>query len=288
MTGYGKARHSNDILEVSVEVRSVNSRFLDVSIRIPNNFAVLEMPVRETLRNAVVRGKISVFIDIKRTLSHAADLSIDKEKFRERRQLLQLIIDTLHLDDEIKLSHILSFSDLFELDPEALNIDEVKHLTINTLQDALRSFNSMRDSEGENIKNDLVMRITSMEQWLNEIEEKSRYNVQMEFDRLLQNVIRLIGENKIDKTRLEQEIAIIADRVDITEECVRMRSHLQLFNETVNLNGEVGKKLNFILQEMLRETNTMNSKVTTIEIAHVLIKMKEEIEKLREQVQNLE
>lgn len=288
MTGYGKSRNSNDFLEVSVEVRSVNSRFLDISIRIPNSFAALEMPLRETLREAVERGKISVFIDIKKTLSNTADLSVDRDKFKERGQLLQSIIDSLQLNDEIKLSHLLTFSDLFELDPQALNMEEVKSLTIKTLQDALHSFNSMRDSEGRFIKEDIIKRIVYIEQWLGDIEEKSRHNVQMEFDRLLQNVIRLVGENKIDKTRLEQEIAIIADRVDITEECVRMRSHLQLFNETINLKGEVGKKLNFILQEMLRETNTMNSKASHFEIAHVLIKVKEEIEKLREQVQNLE
>jgi len=288
MTGYGKSRNSNDFLEVSVEIRSVNSRYLDVSIRIPNSFAALEMPVRETLREAVVRGKISVFIDIKKTLSNSADISVDNDKFKERKQLLQSIIDSLHLNDDIKLSHLLTFSDLFELDPQALNMEEVKSLITRTLLEALHSFNSMRDSEGQFIKEDLIKRIVNIERWLGEIEDKSRQNVQMEFDRLLKNVLRLVGENKIDNTRLEQEIAIIADRVDITEECVRMRSHIQLFNETLNLKGEVGKKFNFILQEMLRETNTMNSKTSHIEIAHVLIKVKEEIEKLREQVQNLE
>jgi len=288
MTGYGKARTASDSLEIAIEIKSVNSRYLDLSIKLPTSLSALEMRMREKIRESVIRGKISVFVNLKRGSISDSDTIIDDNKFQERHLLLKSLKNTLNLDDNITLDHLLSFPDIFELDLEALDPKLIQVLIDNTLIEALNAFNSMREMEGEHIKKDMQNRNAIITNLLDEVEKNSKLNVKMEFNRLLDGVHNLIANNKIDKDRLEQEIAIISDKVDITEECVRMRSHLNLFSETLVHNGEVGKKLNFILQEMLREANTMNSKTSDINVSHAVIKIKEEIEKLREQAQNIE
>jgi len=288
MTGYGKARTASDSLEIAIEIKSVNSRYLDLSIKLPTSLSALEMRMREKIRESVIRGKISVFVNLKRGSISDSDTIIDDNKFQERHLLLKSLKNTLNLDDNITLDHLLSYPDIFELDLEALDPKLIQVLIDNTLIEALNAFNSMREMEGEHIKKDMQNRNAIITNLLDEVEKNSKLNVKMEFNRLLDGVHNLIANNKIDKDRLEQEIAIISDKVDITEECVRMRSHLNLFSETLVHNGEVGKKLNFILQEMLREANTMNSKTSDINVSHAVIKIKEEIEKLREQAQNIE
>ena len=153
---------------------------------------------------------------------------------------------------------------------------------------AIERLNDMRHKEGQNLREDITSRLESISTHTADVQHKAKGNVQQNFDRMVQNVQNLLNEKKIEAGRLEQEIAIISDKVDITEECVRMESHLGLFLQTIQDEKEVGKKLNFILQEMLRETNTMNSKNADLDIQHQVIKIKEEIEKIREQVQNIE
>jgi len=178
--------------------------------------------------------------------------------------------------------------DLAEIDLEIFDETEILPIIITTLDQALDSFNKMRDAEGGHILMDMLDRNQNIADLLAFVENKGRLNVQQEFDRQLENVKKLVAQDKIDQDRLNMEIALIADRVDITEECVRMHSHINLFETTLRQEDESGKKLNFILQEMLREANTMNSKTSDIEVSHKVIKIKEEIEKLREQAQNIE
>lgn len=288
MTGYGKFGLSTNNLEITTEIRSVNSRYLDIIIKLPNSLAVFEIPLRDKIRNEVNRGKITVTLNVKRLINNNTDIGIDQAKFLEKYNLLSGIRDSLHLDDQITLDHLLSFPELFELDFESLDEKELQHLIHESLQKSLEAFNTMRAQEGRHLMEDLRTRITTIAGLVTEVEQRSRLNVRSEFDRLVNNVKNLISDKKIDKDRLEQEIAIISDKVDITEECVRLHSHIKLFRETLSIEGEVGKKFSFILQEMLRETNTINSKTTDAQVAHQVIQIKEEIEKLREQAQNLE
>ena len=201
---------------------------------------------------------------------------------------MQKIQRSLNTEEPIKIGHLLQFPDFFEFDLSTIDLDTVKEMLVQSLLGALKDFNSMRDQEGAFLLKDMNDRMRTIEQFSEIVSSKGRGNIEIEYERLWNNIARLIDEDKIDKMRLEQEIAIIADKVDITEECVRMSSHLEIFRETLNKQGEVGKKLTFILQEMLREANTMNSKTTDTEISHKVIRIKEEIEKLREQAQNLE
>lgn len=288
MTGFGKSKKIDENIELEIEIRSVNSRYLDLSIRLPNTLSAFEMPIRERIKEKVIRGKVTIYANLKKASSVESGALIDHTKLQDNYDQLKVIKDTLNLTDDIKISHLLSMDNLFELNLEKIEKKQIHQLILDSLDQALDSFNKMREDEGEHILKDMCERNNSITKLLGFVEKKSKLNVQKEFDRLFDNVKNLIAQDKIDNERMNMEIALIADRVDITEECVRMHSHLNLFEDTLNQKGETGKKLNFILQEMLREANTMNSKTSDIEISHEVIKIKEEIEKLREQAQNVE
>jgi uncharacterized protein (TIGR00255 family) len=288
MTGFGKAQSINKNIEVEIEVRSVNSRYLDLSIRLPNTISAFEMPIRDKIKEEVIRGKITVYVNLKISSYDESQTLIDNSKILERYNQLKSVKKLLKIDENIKLSHLLTVSDLFELDLNTIDEKKLLDIIMKTLDQALNAFNVMRDTEGSHILKDMLERNNNITELLAFVEKKSKLNVQQEFNRQLENVKNMITQDKIDQDRLNMEIALIADRVDITEECVRMRSHINLFENSCKQNGESGKKLNFILQEMLREANTMSSKTSDIDVSHKVIKIKEEIEKLREQAQNIE
>jgi len=288
MTGYGKGIASDKNVELSVEVKSVNNRYLDINIRMPKQFMVHENSVREMCKKRLIRGKVSVMLELNEAVDSTTDGLADSSKFRKKLEILQLLKSEFNLQDPIKLEHLVAFPDLFETDLSAVDDKLFLQILKKALSDALDELNQMRSKEGSFLKSDMISRIDLIKTLTAKVFSKSKPNVQSEFERLKKQVLELIGEQKIDETRLEQEIAIIADKVDITEECVRLQSHLKLFEDSMNDGMEMGKKLNFILQEMLREANTINSKSTVAETLHDIIQMKEEIEKLREQVQNIE
>lgn len=288
MTGYGKATHSTRMFDINTEIKSVNNRYVDLMIRLPREFSFLETRVREFFKDKVNRGKISVTISIDESSASDAEIVLDEQRLSRRKNMLEKVRSVLNLEQPVDLSHLLSFSDLFAPDYTSLGEETLNSALQESLQAAFNAFDKMRMQEAAHIMKDFRKRLNKIEQLLAFIEEKGRSNIRAEFDKMLKNVTELIGEQKLDRNRLEMEVALIADRVDITEETVRLKSHLKLFNETLARAGEVGKKITFILQEMLREANTMNSKTTDLEISHRVIELKEEIEKLREQAQNIE
>ena len=288
MTGYGKGMSRNDNFEVTVEIKSVNNRFLDINVRLPKELNHEEMAMRDFIKARVLRGKINVFVNIRENPQSESDLFVNWEAIKKNFNHLKAIRETLGIKEEIRLEHLLSFPDVFNPDLEELAEEQLHPLIFAALEEAMNEFLEMSRQEGANILADVNKRLQKVEDLTREIETLAPSNLQEEFDRLYRNTMNLIGEKKLDKTRLEQEIALISDRVDITEEIVRMKSHIDLFKKTLNTGGEVGKRLNFILQEMNREANTMNSKTTLLDISHRVIKIKEEVEKLREQIQNAE
>ncbi len=288
MTGYGKAVSSNENFNVSVEIKSVNNRFLDISVRLPKELSSEEIFVREFLKNKVLRGKIFVYVNVEQNQQNGGELFIDWPAAEQKVKQLQALRDTFKLKEELKLTHLLMFPDLFSMDLEAVVEEQIRPLILDALEKALDEFLRMREQEGANLLKDLQTRMAKIQKLVEEIKKIAPKNVKIEFERLTRNVKNLIDEQSIDPARLEQEVAILSDRVDITEECVRLKSHIDLFQQTINKEGDIGKRLNFILQEMHREANTINSKTTILEISHKVITIKEEIEKLREQVQNIE
>ncbi|HGY57135.1 MAG TPA: YicC family protein [Caldithrix abyssi] len=288
MTGYGKAEKREHGLDVVVEIKSVNNRYLDIFLRLPRELSFMEYELRERLKKKVVRGKISVNVNISEHLSGGDEVYLNEELLENRLTLLEKLRARLADDQQVSLDHLLQFPELFELNLSAFAEDALRELVFPVFDEALETFNRMRNEEGLFLAEDIARRLNRLEKMTNEVRRKGKRNMREEFDRMCNNVYSLVDEGKIDPARLEQEVAVISDKIDITEECVRMASHIQLFRQLMEDRGEVGKKMTFILQEMLREANTMNSKTTDVEISHTVINMKEEIEKMREQAQNLE
>ncbi len=288
MTGFGKSLRTSDRHVVNVEIRSVNNRFFDLSVRMPRELSGYELKIRNLVQKHIVRGKVNVTITFELNQQEHGTAAVDLPAARSRYGALQALSMELGLEDKVTLDHLIHFDELFKEDLSKVEEEEINALLFPAVEDSLRQLDAVRQKEGENLCRDLKERIRTVRSINQDIQEKGRTNIHSEFDRLLKNVTELIGQQQVDRSRLEQEVAIIADRVDITEESVRLNSHIQLFEHTLEKGGEVGKKLNFILQEMHREANTMNSKTTDIEISHWVIRLKEEIEKMREQVQNLE
>ena len=288
MTGFGKGAAHNSMLEISCEIRSVNSRYLDLILRLPAEVNAFEKHIREQIKKYVSRGKVTLYVSVSQNKEATEELLIHTDKFKKAYKGLQALKTALDLKQDITIDHLLSFPDILTPDFSAIEQDELLRLLNSALDQALNSFNRMRAEEGKMLLDDMRQRIGYITALKREIDELSKGNVKKEFDRLYQNVLQLIGEKEIDRERLENEIAIISDRVDITEECVRLESHFELLNNTLNQEKEAGKKITFILQEILREVNTINSKNSLLEIQHRVIRIKEELEKIREQAQNLE
>ncbi len=288
MTGYGKSIVQIKNMDISIEIRSVNNRFLDISLKMPKELNDYEYMLRNAIKKRLSRGKINVYINVNQINGDTGKSTIDLKKAKQYYVDLQRLKNELLISEDISLSHLLIFPDLFDAGLQNYDPKLMKETLLYGLHKALEQFEEMRQAEGNNLLNDMRARIAIISELTNFVKKNGKNNILMEFERLKNNVFSLIDADKIDKNRLESEMAIISDKVDITEECVRMESHLQLFNETLDTEGEAGKKLTFILQEMLREANTMNSKTTDTKIAHNVIRIKEEIEKIREQAQNVE
>lgn len=288
MTGYATRQTQLNESELTCEIRTLNSRFLEISLKLPKIMTDLENPLKEIIRKRVSRGKVFCSLSLSSVEGELQNLKIDQSSVKLYLNLLQQIRQAAGIDSPITLEHLLTFKDIISFDDEGVLNDAHLKMVFRTVDDTLQTLNEMRSREGENLKGDLLERLEKINKISNEITELAKNNPQIEFERLQNRLVSLLDEEKVDQSRLEQELAILTDRVDITEENVRMKSHLQLFRENIEKGSPIGKKLNFILQEMHRETNTISNKNTMIEISHRVVTVKEEIEKLREQIQNIE
>jgi len=288
MTGFGRGEATSEGITATVELRSVNSRFLEVSSRLPRSLSLRENEIKEIIRRNVVRGKISVVVSIERNNGEAVALRINPSTARSYYRLLTDLKKALRLRETIKLAHLLQFSDIMEQEEGASEDEAEWEVARQALESALVGFQQMRTQEGGELAADFRARIALLTQRLDEVEELSRGQVPRERDRLRERIKQLLEAEKIDEGRLEMEIALLSDRLDVTEECVRFRSHNKFFLEALKGKEAAGRRLNFLIQEMNREVNTIGSKSSAQEIAHIVVGMKEELEKIREQLQNVE
>lgn len=287
MTGYGKARQSAEGFQVNVEVKTVNSRYLDIFIRANINVAAMENALRGLIKKHMERGKVSLFVDIQQSGETPAEV-LDTARLNQLYAQLQSIRKNTGVRDEVRLDHFLAFPELFELKIDFDRHDHLRQTILETTEDALVQCNAMRGAEGAHLVKDISERIEHIKNHVAAIAEKAPDNVTREFERYKSRIERLMSEFPTDDHRLEQEIALISDKVDISEEITRLNSHLKQLANTLAGSEAIGKRLTFILQEVLRETNTINSKTTDVTISALAIKIKEELEKIREQAQNLE
>ncbi len=287
MTGYGKGQAENGKIRTDVEVKTVNSRYLEIGLKFPSSLANKEYELREFIKTKIKRGKLSVLIQIKRNGNEDDNLSVSKEKLKNYISVIKELKKAAKITEKIKLEHLLYNKDIFEI--SELEFSEAEfELVKKALDKALSELMKMKKNEGNELAKDLKKRIDIIEQRLKNVEEESGKSVEEYFEKLKERVKLLVNDASIDSDRLLLELAIIADKAEITEECVRLRSHIKFFLESLENDSDPGRKLNFLCQEMNRETNTISSKTISTAITHNTVFIKEEIEKIREQIQNIE
>lgn len=288
MTGYGRGEATAKGIHVAVELRSVNSRFLEVSTRLPRSISSRENEIKEIVRKRISRGKINMLALIEHDDDGDIPVRINASAARGYYKLLNQLRKTVKLKQEVRLEHLLQFSEVLE--PRELeNTDDREWaLVTEALERAIDGLLTMKQNEGSELRKDFRHRIGILEERLTHIEKISLEQVPKERTRLRERIQQLLDGETVDEGRLEMELALMADRVDVTEECVRFRSHNKFFLDALANDDAAGRKLNFLIQEMNREANTIGSKSSSPEIAHLVVGVKEEIERIREQLQNIE
>ncbi len=289
MTGFGRGEMSDDGIIATVEIKSLNSRFLDLNIRLPQKFQDKELQIKELIQNSISRGKLNVSVHLDLKSGDEAGLNYDKDKVKAYASVLKEISEIADLDNDISLRTLLSFSDIFSVqDDEDEKLEKAWKLIFSAAEEAIENLNKMRRQEGNQLETDLQERIQSIESELVSIQEKSENRIPQAKQKLLDRINNLMDDDNFDEDRLELEVAIIVDKMDITEEIVRLKSHLKFFMEAIQEGALMGRRLNFLTQEMNRELNTIGSKANNSEIAHHVVRSKESLEQIREQVQNIE
>jgi uncharacterized protein (TIGR00255 family) len=288
MTGFGKGEVKSKSGVFTVEIRTVNHRYFDLSSKIPNGLMLLEDRIKELLNKDIKRGKVNLFLSHRAPEKESDSITFDKEAVDKYRRILTELKKRLGTKEDIKLSHILSFADVIVHEQKSLDIDVIWASVKEAVARAASECNKMREAEGKALYKDFSARLTSISSHLDSVSGLAP-GVVAEYKRKLDSRIKDIVKDKtIDETRLETELAIFAKQCDISEELTRAKSHLEGFKKAIEAGEEAGRKLDFILQELNREINTLGAKANDIKISRLVINIKSELEKMREQVQNVE
>jgi len=291
MTGYGSAERIESGIRVLVELRSVNNRFAEISVKLPRQLLSFELEVRELIRTNFQRGKISAFVQLQLEEAEQLPLTVNQAKVSGYKALLEAVRKEVGIEAPVTLDHLLRFSEIFETDHSILERpEEIWPIARQSFLDAIESLKEMRRKEGEELAGDFTSRITEIEETLRVIKTIASDNLETIRKRLSGKISAIAGRDvEYSKDRLEMELVMAAERLDITEECIRFNSHNKFFIEELNNSASgSGRKLNFLLQEQLREANTIASKSQNADISQKVVHIKEELEKVREQLQNIE
>lgn len=288
MTGYGRGHQVVGNYDITVEVKSVNHRYFEFSSRIPKAYQFLEEKIKTAVQNGCSRGKVEASVSIQLIGGGENEITLNVDITRGYLAALRSSAGELDLLDDLRLSDLVQFPDIFTVRKRELDPEEVWEAVRGVAEEAVNSFVRMREREGRQLKEDLVGRLENIAGTLSFIEERAPVLKEEYYNRLYQKITELLADKNIDETRLVTEAAIFADRVAIDEETVRLRSHLKQFAELLETDQPVGRKLDFLVQEMNRETNTIGSKCQDVDITRRVVDIKSEIEKIREQIQNLE
>ncbi|MDG5765945.1 YicC family protein [Balneolales bacterium ANBcel1] len=288
MTGYGRGEHTSENIRAIVEIRSVNYRYSEISMKLPSHLQIYEQPLREVVQRALTRGKISLTADVDFKQAAPSEAHIREEALEQKIGILEKVRWKAGIEEPLKLEHLLVFEELFEETENDPEVRERQYMVLaRAVETAVEELIKMRRHEGANLQKDLAERMRLLRTLCDHIRDNEKERIPEARKRLNDRLEHLIDDGRVDQDRLEQEIAIIADRLDISEELVRMDSHISYFTECIENSSSQGKKLNFILQEMHREVNTIGSKANDSEISRKVVDMKEIIENIREQIQNI-
>lgn len=291
MTAYGRALQKGEDRDVTVEIRSVNSRYFDCTVRLPRGYLHMEEKIKSFVqRNVISRGKVEIFVNVERHTAGVARVDVDMEYARAYVDALRRLRDELGLADDITVMSVAKSPDVFSVTHEEKDPEEEWARMEEVLTLAGRDFSRMREGEGERIALDISQKLQKVAAWREEIALLSKNDTESYRQKLEARLKNLLDERGIavDEGRLLTECAIFADRIAIDEELVRLASHFRAFEEMLSSPEPTGKKLDFLMQEMNRETNTIGSKCQNTEIAERVVLIKNELEKIREQIQNVE
>jgi uncharacterized protein (TIGR00255 family) len=289
MTGFGRGEATATGLSVAVEARTVNSRFLEIFSNLPKRLYHRDVEMREIVKRKISRGKINLSISIEYSESASSLVKANLALAEAYYQELQEIKKRLKLKDGVSLDALLRFSgDIFKNTESSDNEEQEWRVIAEALTTALDRMNDMRLQEGRELARDLMERVRLIEKHAATIEGMAKERIPQERQKLREKVAKLFENDDFDQQRLELEIVLLADKLDISEECVRLRSHIKFFIEALKGKEQAGRTINFIVQEMNREINTIGSKANDATISQLVVAMKEEVERIREQIQNVE
>ena len=287
MTGYGKSNMSKNLREYQVEIKSVNHRYLDVSIKMPRSLSYLEEEIKKVVSTKVTRGKIDVYITFNNNSLEGRDIKINTEIARMYIKELRNLAESEGIVADIPVTEISKLPDVLTIQNNQ-DDETIKNELLEVSSKAIDNLVDMRKVEGEKIAQDLLVRIQDIEEKVKKISSLSTGLIEEYVVKLNTRIKDLLQDQEIDEARLAQEVVIYADKCSIEEEVTRLNSHIYQFRELLNSNEAMGKKLDFMIQEMNRETNTIGSKANNLEITNEVINMKTQLENIREQVQNIE
>ena len=288
MTGFGRAKYSENGLNITVEFKSVNHRYFEFTSRLPKGYMFLDEKLKSFCQQKISRGKVEASVIIEDNSENAAVVEINEAYAEAYLTAVRDMSRQYHIKNDVKMSSLVSNPELFTVKKQAVPEEIVTEAVLKTAEEAMESFISMREAEGERLKKDVKSRTEFILEKVAFVEERSPETVKAYREKLEQKIKELIGDIQVDEQRLLTETAIFADKVAVAEETVRLKSHIKQFCSLLDSHEPIGRKLDFIVQEMNREANTIGSKAQDIEIAHTVVDIKSEIEKIREQIQNIE
>ncbi len=288
MTGFGRSEGEIDGRICAIELRCVNNRYLDLKMKLPRGYVALEERIRKEVTAHHLRGRVDLLLTLQGEKTKGRKVRINSDIVQGYMTALQQLAAQFALKEEISLHQLASFPDVITQEEQEENLEDLWKEIAPILDEALRHCEEMRRAEGASLAEDLRMRLQQFSQTVDAIEQRIPELVAQRQAAMQERVDKLLEPDSLDPARLAQEIALIADKTDVTEEIVRLRSHIDQFQRFLKADGAIGRKLDFLVQEFLREVNTIASKINDAEIAHHTVELKSELEKMREQVQNIE
>lgn len=289
MTGFGRGESSSEGFQITVEIKTLNSRYLDVSIRSPQSIQEYEFDIKEEIQKKLSRGKVHVNINVDKTDRLSPNITYNEELVKAYMDMLTKVRNLAGIVEPVHLKDLLQFEDIFESEEEdEKDIEIIWNCTRQALDKSVDLLNAMRLQEGEELRHDLTELIEGIADIVETVKDLSKKRAPEVREKLQTRINNMIHDENIDPERLEMEVALLVDKMDINEEIIRLQSHLKFFLEALDNDQPVGRRLNFLSQEINRELNTIGAKSNDSTIAHHIVLGKEKLEKIREQVQNIE
>ena len=288
MTGYGSAKGCVEGLQVTVELKSVNNRYLDTSVRLPRSFLFAEDAVKSAVQRHISRGKVDVFVSVDASEAGEMCVKVNEALLRGYLDALRHIAEEYSLPNDATALAVSRFPDVLSVEKKDLDADAISAGILDIMEQALSDFDTMREREGAKLRDDVLQRLKTIEALVSAVERESPATVAAYRARLEAKMAEVLGTAGIDENRILAEAAIFADHIAVDEETVRLRSHMSQLKTMIDGSSPTGRKIDFLIQEFNREANTIGSKCQNSDIAHTVVDLKSEIEKIREQIQNIE